>query len=79
MFDDLDLGEFFLSTRPEVVILRCQVDSKHEILILALLKIDKYAKMPPTNTSLDAIWMVFILQIQWNRTGSKRVEFYPSD
>lgn len=29
VFDDLDLGEFFLSTRPEVVILRCQVNSWH--------------------------------------------------
>ena len=26
MFDNLDLGEFFLSTRPEVVILRCQIN-----------------------------------------------------
>jgi len=27
MFNGLDLGEFFLSTRPEVVILRCQVNA----------------------------------------------------
>ena len=65
MFDDLDLGEFFLSTRPEVVILRCQVNSRNSSNILS--NLDQYAKMPPTDTSFDAIWMVFVLQIQWNR------------
>jgi hypothetical protein len=32
-----------------------------------LSNLDQYAKMPPTDTSIDAIWMVLILQIQCTR------------